>query len=170
MCSFEGCDRPLLAQGLCSRHYQRLRCQGRLTYRTPIETCQMDGCAKPHKAKGYCQAHYMRLRKYGSAETTADAPRLDGREAQLRHHGWTVTERGCWEWAGSRFSNGYGQVSVNNSPTGAHRLAYRTWVGPIPEGMVVRHKCDNKPCMNPEHLELGTTQDNINDRVARKGK
>lgn len=48
-----------------------------------------------------------------------------------------------------------------------HRLAYETWVGPIPEGHVIRHKCDNPPCINPEHLETGTQGDNVRDRDDR---
>ena len=48
-----------------------------------------------------------------------------------------------------------------------NRLSYETWVGPIPEGMVIRHKCDNPPCINPEHLELGTMKDNSQDMVQR---
>lgn len=47
-------------------------------------------------------------------------------------------------------------------------MAYETWVGAIPEGHVVRHKCDNPPCINPDHLETGSIQSNVDDREARK--
>jgi hypothetical protein len=49
----------------------------------------------------------------------------------------------------------------------AHRAAYMLEVGPIPEGMVVRHKCDNPICCNPQHLELGTQKDNVHDTISR---
>jgi hypothetical protein len=79
---------------------------------------------------------------------------------------------GCWEWTGSKCRLGYGATSGSQELDGtrrpkAHRFAYARLVAPIPEGMVVRHKCDNRGCVNPDHLELGTQQDNIQDRVRR---
>jgi hypothetical protein len=68
----------------------------------------------------------------------------------------------CWEWIGLR-KEGYG---IYNRKT-VHRLAYELLHGPIPVGMIVRHKCDTRNCWNPDHLELGTTQDNIQDKVLR---
>jgi hypothetical protein len=78
-------------------------------------------------------------------------------------------EGGCWEWSGCKSVYGYGVfgVNVNNRNCRAHRVAYELWKGPIPSGLLVRHKCDNRGCVNPDHLETGTFQDNSNDMVER---
>ena len=74
----------------------------------------------------------------------------------------------CWNWLKSCSSSGYGKTWYNNKHIASHRIAYelhnRT---EIPEGLVVRHKCDNKLCCNPTHLELGTSKDNSKDMVER---
>lgn len=78
---------------------------------------------------------------------------------------------GCWEWQGYRDARGYGQIGLgtrNEGITSTHRAAWLVTGGEIPEGMVVRHKCDNPPCCNPDHLELGTHQQNSDDKLARK--
>lgn len=81
---------------------------------------------------------------------------------------------GCWEWTGNK-RLGYGRISTGSRIDGTrkkvtvHRLSYMLSVGEIPEGMEVCHKCDNRSCINPEHLFVGTRQDNINDRE-RKGR
>jgi hypothetical protein len=56
---------------------------------------------------------------------------------------------------------------VNYHLLRAHRVAYELWKGPIPSGLLVRHKCDNRGCVNPDHLETGTQQDNMNDMLER---
>lgn len=81
---------------------------------------------------------------------------------------------GCWEWQGSK-KHGYGHTIIGSRTDGtrksisAHRLSYETFNGRIPDGMEVCHKCDNPCCVNPEHLFVGTRQDNIDDRE-RKGR
>ena len=80
----------------------------------------------------------------------------------------------CWIWNGCLDKNGYGRVSPRDRKLGlsctffAHRLSYEINVGPT-EGLFVCHKCDNPRCVKPEHLFLGTNEDNVSDRV-RKGR
>lgn len=75
----------------------------------------------------------------------------------------------CWCWTGSKSSTGYGNISTkkNKSPINAHRLSYTINKGKIPDGMVVMHTCDNKLCVNPNHLVIGTKKDNSNDMMAK---
>ena len=80
----------------------------------------------------------------------------------LRHK----VEGDCWKWTG--YTDGrYGLISIKGKEEKAHRASYQTFVGEIPKGMVIRHKCDNTLCVNPNHLELGTQLDNMKDMADR---
>lgn len=70
---------------------------------------------------------------------------------------------GCWNWQGKRGWNGYGQVCFRGTQWRINRLMYTIAIGPIPPGMVVMHTCDNRQCLNPEHLVMGTQKQNIHD-------
>lgn len=73
----------------------------------------------------------------------------------------------CWHWRGPTNQFGYGRFTVRNRLQVAHRLSYEAFVGPIPDGMSVLHKCDNPSCVNPEHLWLGTYSDNRRDCLSK---
>lgn len=82
----------------------------------------------------------------------------------------TGVDNNCSVWTGGIDKGGYGQASGFFSEIGerkAHRVSYVLAYGPIPEDLLVRHKCDNPPCIRPDHLELGTSMDNFRDMVER---
>lgn len=85
---------------------------------------------------------------------------------RLHSKGVLNVDTGCIEFSGYR-SNGYGIIKLEGKNQKAHRVAYTLEHGDIPEGLVVRHKCDNPSCINVAHLELGTQQDNIEDMFKR---
>src|SRR5213593_2881630 len=75
---------------------------------------------------------------------------------------------GCWEWMGPRTTRGYGQVRRGErSPIGAHRYSWEMTTGLIPPGLLVCHRCDNKLCVKPSHLFLGTVRDNNLDSIRK---
>ncbi|MBG6243488.1 MAG: HNH endonuclease [Candidatus Symbiopectobacterium sp. Dall1.0] len=74
---------------------------------------------------------------------------------------------GCWVWNLSVSSGGYGQIRRNGINCRANRASYEAFNGEIPDGGVVRHTCDNKLCIKPSHLVIGTNQDNSSDMVER---
>jgi hypothetical protein len=86
---------------------------------------------------------------------------------RLAFIGWEVTPSGCYEWRGSRTRDGYGSVRYEGKIWLAHRLSFMAANGGLQGGLVVRHKCDNPPCVNPAHLTGGTIKDNVHDSISR---
>ena len=75
-------------------------------------------------------------------------------------------ESGCWNYSGYLLPIGYARIGIGNKNMGyAHRIAYLATKGMIPDGLLVRHLCHNRACFNPDHLEVGTHQDNSDDMV-----
>src|SRR5688572_13147052 len=78
----------------------------------------------------------------------------------------------CWEWSASLTANGYGKFAYGPKDAQiqitAHRFSYETYKGKIPQGMYVLHRCDNRKCVNPSHLFLGTAKDNRQDCIKKR--
>lgn len=79
----------------------------------------------------------------------------------------TIAGDGCRIWTAGKFKSGYGKLRVGARTCYAHRVAYEMFCGPIPDGMVVCHSCDNPACVSHEHLFLGTHADNVRDKIAK---
>lgn len=79
----------------------------------------------------------------------------------------TKQETGCWLWNAARRASGYGVFSYNGKPVTASRVSYILYNGQDPGQLHVLHKCDNRLCVNPDHLFLGTNKDNVEDRKSK---
>ncbi len=137
-----------------------------MTAKSISKICSVDGCGRRSVKRGYCETDYHRFRK------TPEFRPLHNRGIGLNpeERFWSrvritpdVTQ--CWEWQGHT-NHGYGVVRVNGRHTKTHRAAWLYTYGEMPK-LYILHSCDNRACVNPNHLREGTYQDNSDDKVAR---
>lgn len=124
-----------------------------------MSTCAIGDCGLKVFARGWCSKHYTRWRRNGDPLAFKPRPSATDRF-------WAKVDKrddGCWLWTGVRNWGGYGffYVDANCFGKAAHRFAYETEIGPIPEGLQLDHLCRNRQCVNPAHLEPVTQQENI---------
>jgi hypothetical protein len=127
--------------------------------------CTAEGCGQQQHAKKYCKKHYELARKSGEI--------VAAKKKSLPERFWEKVEKTdtCWNWTGQRNELGYGLMWLNGKGGyRAHRMAYELSIGPIPEGMVIDHRCHNASCVNPAHLRACTQKQNSEHKIgASKG-
>lgn len=117
--------------------------------------CSVDGCDRTAHARGWCMRHYQSARRRG-------VPPLPTPSPQQRFWNYVnKTSGGCWTWEASKDGSGYGQFSLDCRLVKAHRFAYELLVGPIPPNLQLDHRCFNRSCCNPAHLEVVTVGENV---------
>lgn len=161
-CEVDGCALKIRSAGMCSKHLREARERCRILpdlrmreNRPPVETvmCRIDGCGKEAKYRGQalCMAHYLRKWSRG----TFDLPERPTRRQQLE--AGIVSRDDCWLWGSTVADTGYGRIGTDY----VHRIAHEEYIGPIPDGYQVDHLCRVRLCVNPEHLEAVTQQENL---------
>lgn len=167
-CSVKGCERASWGRGWCQMHHARVRRYGTTDLLVRPLTCTVEDCGRTRHGHGLCEAHYNRLRIHGSPVAHVPVSRTHDVAKSEDERFWEKVDASgdCWEWISTRNRGGYGQFHTvtRGSPTNrtpAHRWAWETLVGLIPEGLVLDHLCRNPPCVNPDHLEPVTDQENI---------
>lgn len=180
-CSVDGCNRPRLARGLCTRHYQKWRKYGDPLASAPkvIRRCEVDGCDEKHFGLGYCGHHYRTWRTYGTptprpkptpGEQWRLIPGTDGAYSASTLGRIRREKRGHHARVGRVLKgyineDGYVKVRVYPRPdrrvVSAHQLVAETFLGPCPPGHEVNHKNGDKQDNRPENLEYVTHVENI---------
>jgi hypothetical protein len=128
-----------------------------------------EGCGEPFKKRPRDSKRQWEDRAFCSMSCANKA----GRTIPTHLYFWKYAERmkddECWPWRGVCDQHGYGRVSFMHKRFKAHRVSFEMANGPIPDGLIVRHRCDNPNCVNPNHLEAGTHKDNMQD-ASRRGR
>lgn len=96
---------------------------------------------------------------------------MSGKAKSIEARFWPKVKKtsSCWLWLAHKNNKGYGMIGVKKTMRLAHRVAYEIVIGTIPEGMCLLHSCDNRLCVNPSHLSVGSVKDNNLDMI-KKGR
>lgn len=175
-CSIDGCHSRAESRGWCPKHYVRWKVTGDPSKTKPVgrrkkvpTPCVVENCDMLERSRGLCSRHYQRLLYHGSVETCLNGrgtPRSELFLAKVE----VVGE--CWRWTGVVTPRGYGMFR-DGKMRSAHRWAYESFIGPIPNGLQLDHlchtddhsclggdECPHRRCVNPAHLEPVTARGN----------
>lgn len=168
-CAVDGCENPAKTRGWCNAHYKRWYKYGDPLGKPaprPVKVCRIEGCDSRPTGQGMCPKHYSRLRagRDPLAPTSYDMTTEERFWVKVDKNGPLPEERPelgpCWVWTAGKTGDGYGAFGYgprrpDGSPrTGlAHRFAYETAVGSIPEDLQLDHLCRRPACVRPSHLD-----------------
>lgn len=137
-----------------------------MTVKSISKVCSVAGCETQAKKRGCCERHYMRLRRNGTLTLKRRSTLEDYATSFWLKVAITPDPNKCWEWQRGLTTTGYGQVRYERHVMNAHRVAWILTHNEMPDGLIL-HSCDNRLCVNPRHLRVGTAQDNSDDRMLR---
>ena len=133
--------------------------------------CQIPECNRRIRTalnpSGLCLLHRKRLKRHGSTDSLR--PQWGQEPVERFHSSYEVTDEGCWEWKTHRIYSGYGQFWDGTKLVSAHRYSYQLLQGPIPVGLELDHLCRNRGCVNVDHLEPVTHEENGRRAVIARG-
>lgn len=175
-CSIDGCTNSVLnkKRGWCNAHYQRWRKTGDPLKIRPGRwdgyvrpTCSVPDCEAPAHARGLCSVHSPRQRRHG--DPLGGRRRLATGTIEERFRSFVDVIDSCWVWNGGTTTAGYGEFTIDGTTHYAHRYGYELFVGPVPDGMHLHHKCEVKVCCNPAHLTPLTAAEHrrLHNRASR---
>lgn len=126
---------------------------------TQKRTCSFEGCERATVGRGLCNGHWQQQRRGADLSPL----RITGRGLTDQERLDRLTDKSgeCWLWTGSMYPEGYGQFHFQGKSGNAHRAAYILSRGPISSDLVVDHKCHNRACVRPDHLQAVTNKQNL---------
>lgn len=159
-CSRDGCDQP--------RFHSRQLCRGH--YLEGLPNCVGPECSKPATNNEYCWGHDAQIKQGRPLAKLGGVSPITGMTTpEERMEYYTDRSGDCWIWRGNLSARGYGRIKIKGKVWMAHRLSYELATGePLPAGLVLHHICANKACVNPDHLQPATQNQNVCEMLARK--
>lgn len=177
-CKVDQCGRPRKSRGWCSSHYGKWYKHGdpQYVYKRPAPkhgpTCSIEGCESRQACRGWCWKHYDRWREHGDPNKLGPRGERGTIVEDPDERFWSKVEKteACWLWTGKVSARGgYASYYREGRVWLAHRWSYTDAVGPVPEGLVIDHLCRNTNCVNPDHLEAVTLEENSRRAASARG-